>query len=743
MEGKDKIVGLGRLDKYDEKIKEYIKNNTSKVDLTGYATEKYVDDAIQNTSAKKYLLIMDMNAGQDIDDMSESMQAMLDTTENKKLLADFARDYREGKAPMLSIGTGLMTDGPGAGASIDYGYAQVWLSQLEESDEGVTHVMFLYFLQGESEYDEYGLFVFYQYQEIEGQEPQSIIEATYRELEFAEAEDLKNLQKELTQNTTNIKNITKTLEDSNKELQDLKEKVDNISFNEEDPTVPAHVKSITEEDIESWNSKNDSGDIEEIYKQLSQPILKNVDNVFEFTQEDIHATYKFVYDTNTKTFKNNNVKQDAKSSKIGTTITLTKDLYNVAIRYTVSTESYDTFTARINGQDIVTNVGGVKEGVLFSGNLAAGDVLYFQYSKDSSTDGNDDLCTITFDFEDTTTLRTYRFLGAMEDYEEPYEPMYDGSPVTKKYVNDLVLDNTVPTYYFDGAIYQERNFEMFDKICEHIEKKEKFDLVDYNIIAGDFRISRCIAYSKSRGYGEPDYDYSFIFINEIYTPQWSSGDERFGKVRYIPYSKVCYNKTERKLMHDYYESLPIPTSLDKIATYQDNKAWTPTEKYDLVHKEYVDNATSKIDLTKPHKIGEIKGRPIYEVCGLELYRNGKLGYGFTFDFSGCEDIEERPCFGGILESYCSMSPNEDSRSEGDDIEHIRYISFDRKLSDGEKYWCLYANNDRKTFEVYYPSSMRNDDEIDVGMKGFNIKYCRVIFCLASSDEFASDEDLLL
>lgn len=55
----------------------------------------------------------------------------------------------------------------------------------------------------------------------------------------------------------------------------------------------------------------------------------------------------------------------------------------------------------------------------------------------------DDNSIFTFAYSDTKKLSYGKFLDINIDYEEPYEPTYDGSPATKKYVDDNDLKVTV------------------------------------------------------------------------------------------------------------------------------------------------------------------------------------------------------------------------------------------------------------------------------------------------------------
>ena len=57
-----------------------------------------------------------------------------------------------------------------------------------------------------------------------------------------------------------------------------------VPTTEVDPTVPSHVKSITQQDISSWNNKSDfSGDYEDLENKPTIPVIPT--NISAFTND--------------------------------------------------------------------------------------------------------------------------------------------------------------------------------------------------------------------------------------------------------------------------------------------------------------------------------------------------------------------------------------------------------------------------------------------------------------------------
>lgn len=159
-----------------------------------------------------------------------------------------------------------------------------------------------------------------------------------------------------------------------------------------------------------------------------------------WTIENSAAPNNWNYDEETKTFTNANAKTNARATNTKATLTITEACKNVKIEVSLSTQSSDKFTLKVNDATIVNKGGTYSE--VWEGDLVIGDKIVLQYLKDSSVDSGSDLCTIKISYPET---HSYEVLNKMPsilstgiDYEEPYEPEFDGSPATKKYVDDLV-----------------------------------------------------------------------------------------------------------------------------------------------------------------------------------------------------------------------------------------------------------------------------------------------------------------
>lgn len=120
---------------------------------------------------------------------------------------------------------------------------------------------------------------------------------------------------------------------------------------------------------------------------------------------------------------------------------------NFQVKWTVSSESnWDKFTIKVGDDTKVSAVSGTKSGS-FICSVASGTVITATYTKDSGGDTGDDCGTIQF-----LTVSNKDWLSTVDNPSEVYEPLYDGSPATKKYVDTKFGSITVPES-FDGEVF--------------------------------------------------------------------------------------------------------------------------------------------------------------------------------------------------------------------------------------------------------------------------------------------------
>lgn len=116
----------------------------------------------------------------------------------------------------------------------------------------------------------------------------------------------------------------------------------------------------------------------------------------------VNSPYYFAGSGNV--FSSNN--QGVAGSKAVTMLGTKVDMPNISFQYSWSTEAnYDKFTLQVAGKNIEDAVSGVSTTKTFTGSLAKGQVIMFQYEKDNSQDKNDDLCKF-WDMAITTQVQT-------------------------------------------------------------------------------------------------------------------------------------------------------------------------------------------------------------------------------------------------------------------------------------------------------------------------------------------------
>lgn len=108
-----------------------------------------------------------------------------------------------------------------------------------------------------------------------------------------------------------------------------------------------------------------------------------------FTVEN--GSYYFV--GSGSTFTTNNA---GKKSSVATTGLIAKVDMDIEFMYSYSTEQkYDKFTLTVAGKVVEDGVSGATTTKFYEGSLKAGQSIIFEYTKDTSTDSNDDKCTFS------------------------------------------------------------------------------------------------------------------------------------------------------------------------------------------------------------------------------------------------------------------------------------------------------------------------------------------------------------
>lgn len=114
----------------------------------------------------------------------------------------------------------------------------------------------------------------------------------------------------------------------------------------------------------------------------------NISDYFEVTD----GAYKFAGSGSVFTSNNYHIKNTTAS----TVLTAKQDISALSFDYSYSSEkNYDKFTLKVGGTVVENAVSGATTSKSYSGSLTKGGTIEFTYSKDSSTDSNDDKCTFS------------------------------------------------------------------------------------------------------------------------------------------------------------------------------------------------------------------------------------------------------------------------------------------------------------------------------------------------------------
>lgn len=140
-----------------------------------------------------------------------------------------------------------------------------------------------------------------------------------------------------------------------------------------------------------------------IYKTVTTPVTIDVDNINDFF-EVTNSTYYF--EGSDTVFAANNL--GVHSTTATTTLKLKQDVTNLSFQYNYITEaSYDKFTIKIGSTTVLNAVSGTNMATYNAGDLTAGTILTFSYSKDSSQSASGEVCyftSMTFTTEMTTQI---------------------------------------------------------------------------------------------------------------------------------------------------------------------------------------------------------------------------------------------------------------------------------------------------------------------------------------------------
>ena len=142
-----------------------------------------------------------------------------------------------------------------------------------------------------------------------------------------------------------------------------------------------------------------------IYETVTTPVTIDVDNINDFF-EVTNSTYYF--EGSDTVFAANNL--GVNSTTATTTLKLKQDITNLSFQYNYITETnYDKFTIKIGSTTVLNAVSGTNMATYNAGDLTAGTILTFSYSKDSSQSASGEACyftSMTFTTEMTTQTGT-------------------------------------------------------------------------------------------------------------------------------------------------------------------------------------------------------------------------------------------------------------------------------------------------------------------------------------------------
>ena len=142
-----------------------------------------------------------------------------------------------------------------------------------------------------------------------------------------------------------------------------------------------------------------------IYETVTTPVTIDVDNINDFF-EVTNSTYYF--EGSDTVFAANNL--GVNSTTATTTLKLKQDVTNLSFQYNYITEAnYDKFTIKIGSTTVLNAVSGTTMATYNAGDLTAGTILTFSYSKDSSQSASGEVCyftSMTFTTEMTTQTGT-------------------------------------------------------------------------------------------------------------------------------------------------------------------------------------------------------------------------------------------------------------------------------------------------------------------------------------------------
>lgn len=137
-----------------------------------------------------------------------------------------------------------------------------------------------------------------------------------------------------------------------------------------------------------------------------------------------------------------------------------------------------------------------------------------------------------------------------EDYTTPYEPQYDGSPATKKYVDDKT-----PTIYYSNNLVTGGN------MSSYVEVYNFFSAIDSNSILIDDANSDTIPYTFSEKIKNADETNISIFFSKVASD---------GKIMYLKYIGWCNQESGYGGAYIDRETMSIPTGIKVLEASIDN-----------------------------------------------------------------------------------------------------------------------------------------------------------------------------
>ena len=159
------------------------------------------------------------------------------------------------------------------------------------------------------------------------------------------------------------------------------------------------------------------------------------------------------------------------SSTAKTVFTALQDM-TVSFAYSYSSEkNYDNFTLKVAGSTVENAVSGSTTNKTYTGTLTAGQTIELTYSKDSSTDSNDDKCTMSALKVTRMETVTETIVTETPDPRDPYTWYSDDIPLPV-YMN----------LYISNLAELRKQFTLYETTPEVPPDLEKLNYIEANNI---------------------------------------------------------------------------------------------------------------------------------------------------------------------------------------------------------------------------------------------------------------------